>query len=132
MLPNKGATAPLVPFTVYLLLNSKFYIRIQDKFKWRRKIINLNNLLYLSAKIGIFYAVFYGILAALVAICMWVFFQTLDPRIPKWTLNKSIIGTNPGKYRAHLYLHGIILCIIDSHFPQLCESFLTLYLFSLF
>lgn len=35
-------------------------------------------------------------LAALVAICMWVFFQTLDPRIPKWQLERSIIGTNPG------------------------------------
>ncbi|XP_014102717.1 sodium/potassium-transporting ATPase subunit beta-2 isoform X1 [Bactrocera oleae] len=48
------------------------------------------------AKIGIFYTAFYGVLAALVAICMWVFFQTLDPRIPKWTLDSSIIGTNPG------------------------------------
>uniref|UniRef100_A0A1L8DF34 Putative sodium/potassium-transporting atpase subunit beta-2 n=1 Tax=Nyssomyia neivai TaxID=330878 RepID=A0A1L8DF34_9DIPT len=47
-------------------------------------------------KIGIFYTVFYGVLAALVAICMWVFFQTLDPRIPKWKMNKSLIGTNPG------------------------------------
>ncbi|KAG4066673.1 hypothetical protein HA402_007309 [Bradysia odoriphaga] len=47
-------------------------------------------------KIGIFYTIFYGVLAALVAICMWVFFQTLDPRIPKWKLEKSIIGTNPG------------------------------------
>lgn len=27
---------------------------------------------------------------------MWVFFQTLDPRIPKWQLDRSIIGTNPG------------------------------------
>ncbi|KAL5281664.1 nrv2 family protein [Megaselia abdita] len=27
---------------------------------------------------------------------MWVFFQTLDPRIPKWTLDESLIGTNPG------------------------------------
>lgn len=35
-------------------------------------------------------------LAALVAICMWVFYQTLDPRIPKWQLDRSIIGTNPG------------------------------------
>lgn len=35
-------------------------------------------------------------LAALVAICMWVFFQTLDPRIPKWQLDRSIIGANPG------------------------------------
>jgi len=27
---------------------------------------------------------------------MWGFFQTLDPRIPKWTLDGSLIGTNPG------------------------------------
>jgi sodium/potassium-transporting ATPase subunit beta len=27
---------------------------------------------------------------------MWVFFQTLDPRIPKWKLDESLIGTNPG------------------------------------
>lgn len=50
-----------------------------------------------SAKIGIFYTVFYGVLAALVAVCMWVFLQTLDPRIPKWQLHESLIGTNPGK-----------------------------------
>ncbi|KAG5881105.1 hypothetical protein JTB14_024350 [Gonioctena quinquepunctata] len=48
------------------------------------------------AKIGLFYLIFYGILAALVAICMWVFFQTLDPRIPKWQLDRSLIGVNPG------------------------------------
>lgn len=54
-------------------------------------------LFVITAKIGIFYTIFYGVLAALVAICMWVFFQTLDPRIPKWKLEKSIIGTNPGK-----------------------------------
>lgn len=55
------------------------------------------SLFLLAVKIGIFYTIFYGVLAALVAICMWVFFQTLDPRIPKWKLNKSLIGTNPGK-----------------------------------
>lgn len=48
------------------------------------------------SKIGLFYLIFYGMLAALVAICMWVFFQTLDPRIPKWQESESIIGTNPG------------------------------------
>lgn len=53
-------------------------------------------LFFLLGKIGIFYFAFYGMLAALVAICMWVFFQTLDPRIPKWKLDRSIIGTNPG------------------------------------
>lgn len=50
-----------------------------------------------TAKIGIFYTAFYGVLAALVAICMWVFLQTLDPRIPKWQLHESLIGTNPGR-----------------------------------
>lgn len=48
------------------------------------------------AKIGIFYFIFYGVLAALVAICMWVFHQTLDLTEPKWKLEESIIGTNPG------------------------------------
>ncbi|EJY57851.1 AAEL010145-PC [Aedes aegypti] len=48
------------------------------------------------AKIGTFYMIFYCVLAALVAVCMWVFFQTLDPRTPKWQLDQSLIGTNPG------------------------------------
>lgn len=48
------------------------------------------------SKIGLFYLVFYGMLGALVAICMWVFSQTLNPRIPKYQLDQSIIGTNPG------------------------------------
>ncbi|XP_015608295.1 sodium/potassium-transporting ATPase subunit beta-2 [Cephus cinctus] len=47
-------------------------------------------------KIGLFYLIFYGVLAALVAICFWGFFQTLDPRKPTWQLERSIIGTNPG------------------------------------
>ncbi|CAD6241144.1 GSCOCG00009167001-RA-CDS [Cotesia congregata] len=47
-------------------------------------------------KVGIFYLIFYGVLAALVSICFWFFFQTLDVRIPKWQLDRSIIGTNPG------------------------------------
>ncbi|XP_001604202.1 sodium/potassium-transporting ATPase subunit beta-2 isoform X1 [Nasonia vitripennis] len=47
-------------------------------------------------KIGLFYLIFYGVLAALVAICFWGFFQTLDPRRPTWQLEASIIGTNPG------------------------------------
>lgn len=29
--------------------------------------------------------------------CMWIFYQTLDPRIPKWQLDRSIIGTSPGE-----------------------------------
>lgn len=58
------------------------------------------------AKIGIFYTVFYGVLAALVAVCMWVFLQTLDPRIPKWKLHESLIGTNPGT--CYLHHHHVI------------------------
>jgi len=48
------------------------------------------------AKIGIFYLIFNGVLAALFAICLWVFFQTLDPRIPTCKLRGSLIGTSPG------------------------------------
>nr|CAH7718367.1 unnamed protein product [Callosobruchus chinensis] len=62
--------------------------------KEERKFLNRNSKSW--AKIGLFYLIFYGMLAALVAICMWVFFQTLDPRIPKWQLDRSLIGTNPG------------------------------------
>lgn len=63
-----------------------------------------------SAKIGFFYSVFYGVLAALVAVCMLVFLRTLDPRIPKWQLHESLIGTNPGKtsrtkYESFRYLY---------------------------
>ncbi|KAK6632157.1 Sodium/potassium-transporting ATPase subunit beta-2 [Polyplax serrata] len=48
------------------------------------------------AQIILFYTIFYIVLSALFAFCMWVFFQTLDPRIPKWKLDESLIGTNPG------------------------------------
>ncbi|XP_071445292.1 sodium/potassium-transporting ATPase subunit beta-2-like isoform X1 [Hetaerina americana] len=48
------------------------------------------------AKIGLFYLIFYGVLAGMFAAMLMVFFQTLDPRIPKWQLDSSIIGTNPG------------------------------------
>lgn len=48
------------------------------------------------AKIGLFYLIFYSVLASMFAIMLWVFFQTLDPRIPRWQLTASLIGTNPG------------------------------------
>lgn len=48
------------------------------------------------AKIGLFYLVFYAVLASMFAIMLWVFFQTLDYRIPRWQLTGSLIGTNPG------------------------------------
>ncbi|ETN68030.1 hypothetical protein AND_000136 [Anopheles darlingi] len=52
---------------------------------------------FLLSKIGIFYIIFYSVLAALVAMCMWVFFKTLDPRIPKWQVDQSLIGASPGE-----------------------------------
>ncbi|XP_050527292.1 sodium/potassium-transporting ATPase subunit beta-2-like [Daktulosphaira vitifoliae] len=48
------------------------------------------------AQIGIFYSVFYITLVAIFSIVLWVFFQTLDPRIPTKQLDRSLIGTNPG------------------------------------
>lgn len=62
-------------------------------------------LILFTVKIGIFYTIFYAALAALVAICMWVFFQTLDPRIPKWKLKESLIGTNPGSLQTFTFDH---------------------------
>ncbi|XP_041988735.1 sodium/potassium-transporting ATPase subunit beta-2-like isoform X1 [Aricia agestis] len=48
------------------------------------------------SKIATFYIVFYLVLAIIVAICMWTFLQTLDARQPRWQMESSIIGTNPG------------------------------------
>lgn len=48
---------------------------------------------------------------------MWVFFQTLDPRIPKWKLEKSIIGTNPGKiFQIVVCCNSIIKVVVE--FPK--------------
>ncbi|XP_075212357.1 sodium/potassium-transporting ATPase subunit beta-2-like [Lycorma delicatula] len=47
-------------------------------------------------KLSAFYIIFYCCLATLFAILLWLFFLTLDPRIPKWKLDQSLIGTNPG------------------------------------
>lgn len=44
----------------------------------------------------LFYAIFYAVLAALFAICMQGLFATLNDSEPKWTLDRSLIGTNPG------------------------------------
>lgn len=36
------------------------------------------------------------VLAALFAVCMQGLFATLDKRAPRWTLEQSLIGVNPG------------------------------------
>lgn len=44
----------------------------------------------------IFYSVFYIILALLFAICMQALFWTLNTKSPRWKLDESRIGVNPG------------------------------------
>jgi len=46
--------------------------------------------------IFLFYVIFYGALAVFFAICMKCLMMTIDDHYPKWQLDSSIIGTNPG------------------------------------
>lgn len=48
------------------------------------------------AKITVFYIIFYIVLASMFALLMLILYYTLDPRIPKYQLDGSLIGTNPG------------------------------------
>lgn len=47
-------------------------------------------------KIGLFYLIFYCVLASMFGIMLWIFYHTLDPRVPRWTLSESLIGKHPG------------------------------------
>ena len=65
------------------------------------KIIRLINLLILylflfTAKILLFYVIFYAVLAGFFAAMLAVFYQTLDENKPKWQLDNGLIGSNPG------------------------------------
>ncbi|CAG9121763.1 hypothetical protein JYU34_002949 [Plutella xylostella] len=48
------------------------------------------------AKILLFYVIFYAVLCGFFAAMLAVFYQTLDSKVPKWQLDASIIGNNPG------------------------------------
>lgn len=48
------------------------------------------------AKILLFYVIFYAVLAGFFGAMLTVFYQTLDPNKPKWQLDESLIGSNPG------------------------------------
>lgn len=50
----------------------------------------------ISGQLFLFYAIFYTVLAALFAICMYGWMSTLDDHEPKWKLEESRIGRNPG------------------------------------
>lgn len=44
----------------------------------------------------IFYSIFFMVLAAMFAICMQVLLSTMNQQYPKWQLDESLIGSNPG------------------------------------
>jgi Sodium / potassium ATPase beta chain len=50
----------------------------------------------LTAKILLFYVIFYAALAGFFAAIFAVFYQTLDENKPKWLLDNGLIGNNPG------------------------------------
>ncbi|XP_019864947.1 sodium/potassium-transporting ATPase subunit beta-1 [Aethina tumida] len=70
--------------------------------KFKRGIYNPETKEYLGrtpknwGQLLIFYTIFYVILAALFAICMQGLFATLIDNEPKYKLDESLIGTNPG------------------------------------
>lgn len=43
-----------------------------------------------------FYSVFYTVLAGLFTVCLQGLFSTLSQTEPKWKMEQSLIGTNPG------------------------------------
>ncbi|XP_022914207.1 sodium/potassium-transporting ATPase subunit beta-2 [Onthophagus taurus] len=47
-------------------------------------------------KILLFYILFYAALIGFFAAMLTVFYQTLDSKKPKWQLDESLIGSNPG------------------------------------
>jgi sodium/potassium-transporting ATPase subunit beta len=52
--------------------------------------------LLFTVKLLIFYTIFYIALAAFAGLYFYLFYQTLEVGRPKWTLDKSLIGANPG------------------------------------
>ncbi|CAG9784729.1 unnamed protein product [Diatraea saccharalis] len=48
------------------------------------------------AKILLFYLIFYAVLVGFFAAMLAIFYQTLDSKMPKWQLDSSLIGNNPG------------------------------------
>jgi len=47
------------------------------------------------ALITVFYLIYYTLLAAFWALCIFIFFQTIDDHQPRWTVKDSIIGSSP-------------------------------------
>ncbi|XP_055682368.1 sodium/potassium-transporting ATPase subunit beta-2-like [Lutzomyia longipalpis] len=78
------------------------YMKPQDKFSLGKFLYNSENGTIMSrtpkdwGKLLIFYAIFYTVLAALFAICLQGLFYTITKEYPKWQMERSLIGTNPG------------------------------------
>lgn len=53
-------------------------------------------LIFIPAKILLFYVIFYAALAGFFAAIFAVFYQTLEENRPKWLLDNGLIGSNPG------------------------------------
>ena len=74
---------------------------IHDWMKWWisriiEKTLTISHLFCIAAKILLFYVIFYAVLAGFFGAMLTVFYQTLDPNAPKWQLDNSLIGSNPG------------------------------------
>jgi sodium/potassium-transporting ATPase subunit beta len=52
--------------------------------------------MHFSGKILLFYWVFYACLIGFLALNYYLFTRTLLESEPTWTLDKSLLGTNPG------------------------------------
>uniref|UniRef100_T1ILP1 Sodium/potassium-transporting ATPase subunit beta n=1 Tax=Strigamia maritima TaxID=126957 RepID=T1ILP1_STRMM len=48
------------------------------------------------AKVTLFYLIFYSCLAAFFILLLTIFYQTINDKEPKWTLESSLIGSTPG------------------------------------
>jgi len=48
------------------------------------------------AKIIVFYCIYYTLLAGFWLACLNIFFLTIEDDKPRWTLDESLIGSNPG------------------------------------
>lgn len=59
------------------------------------QLLNTISILF-TAKILLFYVIFYAVLAGFFAAIFAVFYQTLDMHEPKWQLRDGLIGANPG------------------------------------
>ena len=63
--------------------------------------------MFIPAKIGLFYLVFYSCLAGFFAIALAIFFTTVDSDRPSQTGMTSLLKNNPGKIfvfnRKHMY-----------------------------